>query len=66
MKNFRTNRFAKKPITATDTNLKNCLYGGNFDSAKTKYLVIKKLTSTPKKKEIASESVELRTVVKIT
>jgi hypothetical protein len=48
---------AKYPIKATDANLKNCLYGGSFDSEKTKYLVIKKLTSTPMKKEIENESV---------
>jgi len=47
---------------ATAINLKNCLYGDDFDSVKTKYLVIKKLTNTPKKKDIANDSEKLRTV----
>jgi len=64
IKNFNTARLAKKPITATDTNLKNCFDGEDLDSENTKYRVIKKLTTTPIKNDIASESVELRRVKK--
>jgi len=64
IKIFRTVRFAKKPIIATATNLKNCLEGDDFDSVNTKYRVIKKLTTTPRKKDMANESVELRAVKK--
>jgi hypothetical protein len=42
---------------ATDTNRKNCLKGGNLDSEKTKYLVIMKLVTTPRKKEMEKEIV---------
>ena len=55
-------RFAKKPIVATDINRKNCFPPDDFDSEKTKYLVIIKFTTTPKKKEIANDTVELRAV----
>jgi hypothetical protein len=40
----------------------NCLEGFDLDSVNTKYLVIIKFTTTPIKKEIANEIVELRTV----
>jgi len=57
-----TIKLAKKPITATDAKRMNCCADEDFDSVNTKNLVIKKLTITPKKKDMANESEELRTV----
>ena len=50
-------KLAKYPTVATPINLKNCLYAGNLDAENTMYLVIIKLTTTPRKNDTASESV---------
>ncbi len=42
-------RFAKKPMIATEIKRINCLDGFDFDSWNTKYFVITKFTTTPKK-----------------
>ena len=62
IKIFTTARLAKKPITATETKRINCLDDLLRDSWNTKNLVIRKLTTTPIKNEIAKDKVELRTV----
>ena len=50
-------QLAKYPIIATEINLINCFEGFNLDSLNTMYRVIKKLTMTPKKKDIANDTV---------
>ena len=60
-----TARLAKNPTMATNTNLKNCFEGLDCDSWKTKYLVIKKLTTTPIKNDMDKEIVEFRKVYDI-
>ncbi len=47
---------------ATEANRINCFVGDVVDSVNTKNLVIKKLTSTPKKNEMANESAMLLSV----
>lgn len=44
-------------MIATNTNRLNCLNGEDFDSENTKYLVMVKLTTTPRKKEIEKERI---------
>ena len=50
-------QLAKYPTIATEINLINCFEGFDLDSLNTTYRVIKKLTITPKKKDIANETV---------
>jgi hypothetical protein len=44
-------------MIATEIKRINCFDGFDLDSLNTMYLVIKKLTTTPKKKDTASDNV---------